>query len=229
MSRIHYLLLGLVLFMTAACSGTNTEQSGSEESTTQGETAAPQKKASGEKPAAPAPPQPKYVSLNAGTIIPVRLLDPLDTSVNQTGDTFRASVDDNLTVNNSIVVPRGSQVEGKLTLVQRSGRVKGVAEMSLQLDSLQVGGKSYPIQTETLSFQAETTKKQDAEKVGIGTGIGAAIGAIAGGGKGAAIGAAVGAGAGGATVAATRGKELKYEAEHQFQFKLSENVSIRIQ
>ena len=53
-----------------------------------------------------------------------------------------------------------------------------------------------------MSRQAESTKKKDAAKVGIGTGAGALVGALVGGGKGAAIGAAAGAGAGTAVVAA---------------------------
>jgi outer membrane lipoprotein SlyB len=100
--------------------------------------------------------------------------------------------------------------------------------MSFQFTSLHVGDQTYPILSNTLSFEAESTKKEDATKVGIGSGIGAVVGAIAGGGKGAAIGAAVGAGAGGATVAATRGKELKYEAEHPFEFTLEEDVKIAL-
>jgi len=80
-----------------------------------------------------------------------------------------------------------------------------------------------------LSFQADSTKKQDATKVGVGAGLGAVIGAIAGGGKGAAIGAAAGAGAGGATVAATRGKEIQLAAEHKLNFALSHDVSVKLQ
>jgi hypothetical protein len=223
MLRIHYIVLGLILLLTVACGDMNQENAATEET---GNAAATQGKTGQEAP--PAPPQPRYATLSAGTVIPVRLQDPLDTAVNKTGDTFRAVVDEDILVGNSVVVPRGSLVEGKLTYVERSGRVKGRAAMSMQFVSLQVDGRTYPLQTEILSFEAEATKSEDATKVGVASGIGAAIGAIAGGGKGAAIGAAVGAGAGGATVAATRGKELQYSPEQQFQFTLNEAVQIRI-
>ena len=59
-----------------------------------------------------------------------------------------------------------------------------------------------------------------------GTGVGAAIGAIAGGKKGAAIGAAVGAGGGTGTVLATKGKEVKYDAESKLDFTLDEDVKV---
>jgi len=189
------------------------------------------------QPPAPPPPvaetqpavvEPAYATVSAGTVLPVRLLDSLDSGVNQSGDTFRAAVDQDIVVGNRIVVPKGSQVTGKLTTVQQSGRVQGLAAMSLQLVTLDAGGQSYTILTNILSFEAESTKKEDVAKVGIGSGLGAVIGAIAGGGKGAAIGAAVGAGAGGATVAATRGKQLKYEVEHPFEFTLDEDIQIAL-
>lgn len=223
MSRIHYLILGLILLLTAACG--DMEQSDVATDETE---AAAEAQETARQEAPPAPPQPRYATIRAGTIIPVRLQDPLDTAVNQTGDIFRAVVDEDLLDGNSVVVPRGSLVEGKLTYVERSGRVKGRAAMSMQFTTLHVDNRAYSLQSEILSFEAEATKSEDATKVGVASGIGAAIGAIAGGGKGAAIGAAVGAGAGGATVAATRGKELQYNPEQQFQFTLNEDVQIRI-
>jgi hypothetical protein len=181
-----------------------------------------------EAPTAPKAPEPRYATITSGTSIQIRLQEPLDSGVNKTGDTFRAILDRNIEVDGKVVAPRGSILEGKLTSVEQSGRLKGRAAMSLQLDKLIIDNQSYPVQTETLSFEAQSTAKKDATKVGLGAGIGAVIGAIAGGGKGAAIGAAVGGGAGGATVIATRGKELQFEAEHRFAFTLSRDVSVRL-
>jgi len=172
---------------------------------------------------------PQYATVPEGTEIQVRLQDPLDTSVNQEGDTFHSILDQDIEVNGKTVIPRGSILEGKLSGVARSGRVEGKAKMSMQLINLQVDNQDVPLQTGILSFEAESTKKKDATKVGIGAGLGAVIGAIAGGGKGAAIGAAVGAGAGGATVVATRGKELKFDAEHKLKFELKRDVRIKLQ
>lgn len=179
-------------------------------------------------PEVPKAPEPKIVTIPNGTPIQVRLLDPLDSGVNQTGDTFRAVLDQDIEENGIIVAPRGSMLEGKLSNVTRSGRVEGRASMSLQLFQLTVGEQSYPIQTEILNFEAESTKKKDAAKVGVGAGIGAIVGAIAGGGKGAAIGAAVGGGAGGATVLATRGNEVKFETEHVLSFALTRDLALKV-
>ena len=223
MVRWSYSLLILLMVLFFACSGSETG-TGTEGGPEQAEPAA-----TSETPRASQPKQtaPAFVSIAAGTTIPVRLLDPLDSSVNKTGDTFRAVVDQDIMVGNNTVIPAGSQVDGKLTLVQQSGRVQGRAAISMQFTALHIGTQTYPIESNILSFEAESTKKQDAAKVGIGSGIGAVVGAIAGGGKGAAIGAAVGAGAGGATVVATRGKELKYEAEQPFEFTLGADLKVR--
>jgi hypothetical protein len=171
---------------------------------------------------------PRYATIPEGAEIHVRLQDALDSSVNQSGETFRAILDKDIESDGLVIAPRGSIVEGKLSHVERSGRVQGRAAMSLQLTSLSIGNASYDLQTVIIDKDAEATKKKDATKIGIGAGLGAAIGAIAGGGKGAAIGAAVGGGAGGATVLATRGKEVRFDAEQKIVFALSREVKIKI-
>ncbi len=183
------------------------------------------------QPTIAAPPLnvPQVLTIPGGTSMQVRLQDPLDSAVNKPGDTFRALLDRDIEIGGKTIAPRGSLVEGKLSQVARAGRVEGLASMALQLTSLKIGEQSYQIQTEILTFQADSTKKQDATKVGVGAGLGAVIGAIAGGGKGAAIGAAVGAGAAGVTVAATRGKEIQFAAEHKLSFALAHDVNIKLQ
>jgi hypothetical protein len=166
--------------------------------------------------------------VSSGTSLPVRLSQALDSGKNKTGEKFEATLDQNLVVDGQTVAPRGSVVVGKLAGVEGSGRVEGLAKMSLVLTEIRIGGESYPISTNTLSFEAEKTVKKDAAKVGIGAGIGAAIGAIAGGGKGAAIGAAVGGGAGTATVLATKGKEVAFEPEQKLTFTLKQDLQVTL-
>jgi hypothetical protein len=181
---------------------------------------------------APAPamqtaaPRPQVATIPSGTKLNVRLESTIDTSVNKTGDAFKAVLDENVTVDGKIVIPRGSAVSGKLTKVVQSGRVEGKAELAMTLNGIEVHNTSYSIATTAFSAVAESTKKKDAAKIGIGSGVGAAIGAIAGGGKGAAIGAAVGGGAGTAAVVVTRGQEIKYEPEQKLTFALSEDLKI---
>ena len=182
-----------------------------------------------EAPVPYTPPAPRYVVIPAGTVIGIRLQDPLDTGINRAGDSFRGLLDQDLVINGEVAAPRGAVLVGKVPQLERSGRVEGKAQMALELTQMRMGGQTYPVQTNLLSFEAESTVKTDAAKVGIGAGVGAVIGAIAGGGKGAAIGAAVGGGAGSATVLATRGKELKLESERRLNFTIQKDLQVMVQ
>ena len=116
---------------------------------------------------------------------------------------------------------------GYLTHVQESAKVKGRAELALRFTRLQTGSVTYDIDTKPLSWRAESTKKDDAIKIGAGAAAGAVIGAIAGGKKGAAIGSAVGAGGGTAVVLATDGQEIRLAAGRKLKVSLTNPLTIR--
>lgn len=221
MSRIFPFLLSAVLITFWGCNaqqGTELESQEEQTQTRQEERVSTPKASRASQTAV----------IPAGTELEVRLSESLSSAQNQTGDTFESILDKDLEANGRIVAPRGSTVIGKLPNVQQSGRTKGRAAMTMRLTELRTDNDSYSIRTEMLSFEAESTKKEDATKIGVGSGIGAVVGAIAGGGKGAAIGAAVGGGAGTATVLATRGKELEFGAEQLLRFTLAEDLEVKL-
>src|SRR5439155_5667920 len=106
--------------------------------------------------------------------------------------------------------------------------VEGRAEIAFRFDRLRIGSETHGIRTAEIAREAPSTKKKDAEKVGIGAGAGAVIGAIAGGKKGALVGGAIGAGAGGGVVAATRGDEVRLAAGSLVTTKLQAPVTVRV-
>ncbi len=170
--------------------------------------------------------QPALVFLPAGTRVEVRLSQALSSAENKAGDAFDATLDKEIVVDGKTVIPRDTDVIGKVASAIGSGRVKGRAKMSINLTEIRIAGKTYPIRTNILTFVAQGTQKQDAVKVGAGAAVGAVIGALAGGGKGAAIGAAAGGGAGTGVVLATKGKEVKFAPEQNFSFVLREDLKI---
>lgn len=112
---------------------------------------------------------------------------------------------------------RNAVIEGYVTNVERSGRLAGRANMTLNFDRIRFNGRSYDfagvleniqtpsgedvrIDNEGAIEEEDSQTRSTVERTAIGTAVGALIGAIAGGGKGAAIGAAVGAGAGAGSV-----------------------------
>jgi hypothetical protein len=178
-------------------------------------------------PPPPPPPEPRRVTLNAGILIPVRLVEGLSTERNSPGDTFTATLDRQLVVDGYVIAERGARVDGRVVDADRGGRVKGVAAIAVELTRLRTAdGQNIAIQTESFAREAESSRRDDATKVGAGAAVGAIIGAIAGGGKGAAIGAGAGGAAGAGTVALTRGKPATLPSETRIDFRLKAPVSI---
>jgi len=111
----------------------------------------------------------------------------------------------------------GATIEGYVASVERSGRVSGRSQVTLDFDTIRLrDGSTYRfagilenvrtpsgdvvrVDNEGVVRDSDQTK-QTVTRTAIGTAVGAIIGAIAGGGKGAAIGAVIGAGAGAGSV-----------------------------
>jgi hypothetical protein len=175
----------------------------------------------------PPPPPPARVTVIAGTLLPVRLIDGLSTERNVAGDSFTATLDKPLVVDGFVIAERGARVEGRVVSADRAGRVKGLSSLAVELVRLHTAdGQTVAIQTSSFERRAEQTQKDDAVKVGAGAAIGAAIGAIAGGGKGAAIGAGAGGAAGAGGVLLTRGKPVTLPSETRIDFRLSSPVTV---
>ena len=174
----------------------------------------------------PPPPPPKKYIIDQGTQLTVRLVDPIDSEKNQTGDTFHATLNAPITSDGEEALPAGVQVQGHLAEVKSAGKFAGQSEVILQLDSVTSGGRTYNLQTDQYKKQGSSRGKNTAEKVGAGAGIGAIIGALAGGGKGAAIGAAAGGGLGGGVQAATKGQQIKLPSETVLNFTLQAPITV---
>jgi hypothetical protein len=157
----------------------------------------------------------------------VRLDFPLSSERNFSGDSFTASLDREIVVDEMVIAAKGTRVEGKVIDVVRAGRVKGLAQLSLELTHIDTAdGQTVDLVSNRIHREGPKSTGSDMKKVGVGAGLGALIGAIAGGGKGAAIGAGVGAGAGGGAAAATRGEPAELPAEERLEFRLMEALEI---
>jgi hypothetical protein len=174
----------------------------------------------------PPPPGPKKFIIDQGTQIPVRLIDPIDSEKNQTGDVFHATLNTPISTDGEVAVPAGTEVTGHLVDVKSAGKFKGQSAVALQLDSLSLGGKSYNLQTDQYRKEGSSRGKNTAEKVGGGAIIGGIIGAIAGGGKGAAIGSAAGAGVGAGAQEISKSQQIKLPSETLLNFTLQAPITV---
>ncbi|MBI4463777.1 MAG: hypothetical protein HY647_03635 [Acidobacteria bacterium] len=171
------------------------------------------------------PPEQKKYVVQAGTHVPLVLVNGISTKTSQVGDRVYLQTSFPIAVDNHVVIPEGSYVTGTVTQVKRPGRIKGRGELYVRFDSLMLrNGTTRDFRgtvsavdgsgEETLSGQegkveGEATKGEDAGAIANTGASGATVGAIAGGGKGAAIGAGIGAAAGLGAVLLTRGSEVR--------------------
>ncbi|MBC8167322.1 MAG: hypothetical protein H7Y20_15815 [Bryobacteraceae bacterium] len=171
--------------------------------------------------------EPKTLTIPAGTLLNVRVDEMLSTERNKAGDTFRASLDQPLSIDGFVIAERGARLEGRIVESDPGGRVRGLSRLNLELVGLNTSdGQKIQLQTESFSKQGQKEMGRDAVKVGAAAGIGAAIGALAGGGKGAGIGAIVGGAAGTGGVMATRGAATRVPAETRVSFRLRDAVTV---
>ncbi|MDQ2976589.1 MAG: hypothetical protein M3R69_14425 [Acidobacteriota bacterium] len=172
------------------------------------------------------------------TVLTIELDSPLSTDVSQRGDPFQARV----------IGPQeyqGAIVEGRVTNVKRSGRVKGAAELQLSFESLRMDNRTVSFRADVIEVvdmgnrdgaatvdseggvRGRSSTKDDISKVGASTGIGAIIGAVVGGGKGAAIGAAIGGTVGTGSVLSKRGKDVRLDRGQQLKIRAATETRIQ--
>jgi hypothetical protein len=173
-------------------------------------------------------PKPQRVTIPAGTLIPIRMIDSVDSRTSQVGQTYRASIDTDIVIDDQIVVPKESDARLKLTVVSSAGKLSGKSELQLELERIVVSGASYVVASNAVERAAEAEGPKTARDIGIGAAIGAVIGAITGGKKGAAIGAGVGAGSGVAVAEITKGEQVVVPSESRLDFRLEQPVEITL-
>jgi type IV secretion system protein VirB10 len=167
-------------------------------------------------------------TVEAGTRIPLVLLNSVSTRQSSEGDRVYLQTGFPIVAQGRIVIPPGSYVTGTLTFVKRPGRVMGRGELYLRFDSVtlpngvtrdfrsrvgaldgQAGGH---LDRREGNIKSEGNRSGDARNVAETTAAGASVGAIAGAaagrpGLGTGIGAAAGAAAGLMGVLLTRGPD----------------------
>jgi hypothetical protein len=177
--------------------------------------------------AAPAPVrQPEHVTIPAGTVITVRMIDRIDSSRNRPGEEFAGTIDAPVVVDDRVVIRRGADARVRLVESRSAGRMTGRSELHVELVGLAIGAQSYAVETGMVEKAGASRGKRTAQTVGGGAALGALIGAIAGKGKGAAIGGAIGAGAGTAVQASTKGEQVQIPPETKLDFTLRSPLTL---
>jgi hypothetical protein len=156
-------------------------------------------------------------TIPAGSHATVRINTALSSATAHAGEGWSGTLTHEILSHGKVVARAGTPVKGKVTYVNRSGRLHKPGALTLRLTS--INGET--VYSYRITRQGKSHTKSNATKIGGGAGAGALIGAIAGGGKGAAIGAAAGAGAGTGVAVATGKEEVRIPAESVLTFTIT--------
>jgi hypothetical protein len=182
------------------------------------------------------------LTIPVGTRIPLSLKQAISTKTAREGDPVYAETAFPFVVNDRVVIPAGTYIQGKITRAQRGGHVKGRAEVLIHFTSMiypsgytvMLGGsiENTPGAEHTTMKDSEGTIRQDSEvgrkakSAAEGATTGAVIGAVTNGGKGAGIGAGVGGLAGLAIGMLSRGADVRLEPGTSIEMEIQREVTV---
>ncbi|MGA9529963.1 MAG: hypothetical protein WBS24_17755 [Terriglobales bacterium] len=182
------------------------------------------------------------LTIPTGTKVPIALKQAISTKTAKEGDPVYAETVFPFVLNDRIVIPAGTYIQGRITRVERGGRLKGRAQLLIHFTSIiypsgytvMLGGsvENAPGSEKTSMKDSEGTIRQDsdvgkkARDVAGAASTGAVIGAVAGGGKGAGIGAGIGGVAGMAIALLTRGSDVRLETGTSIEMEIQRDVIV---
>jgi hypothetical protein len=198
-------------------------------------------------PAPVAVADPNVITIPAGTKIPLSLAQAISTKNAREGDAVYATTAFPFVMDNRVVVPAGSYIQGTISRVERAGHGHGRAEILMHFTSIVfpsgytvmlpgsienmpgADNKSVKDSEGTIQQDKDTGKKvEDAAKGGVyGTLGGATAGSLATGSlNGARVGAGAGAAAGIAWALLKRGNDVKMEVGTSIEMEIQRPVVV---
>jgi type IV secretory pathway VirB10-like protein len=163
----------------------------------------------------------------AGTELSIRINEHISVKHSHAGDHFSGEIVEPVTTGNSVLIPRGTPVSGRIDESHRRGHFKGRSVLELRLTTLTLNGVAYPLDTHDNVRTKKGKGKRTAGFIGGMTGAGMLIGGLATGGVGLAIGGAAGAGAGTLIAGTTGNRDIEIPAESVMRFRLSDPLVLQ--
>ena len=192
-------------------------------------------------------PDPNKAVIPAGSKIPLLLKQAISTKNAREGDAVYAETAFPFVMNDRILVPAGTYIQGKIQHTERAGRVKGRAEILIHFTSMiypsgytlmlpasventpGADNKGVKDKEGTIQQDKDTGKKvEDAAKGGVwGTMGGATAGGLATGGlNGARVGAGIGAAAGIAWALLRHGPDVKLDVGTSIEMEIQRDIPV---
>jgi hypothetical protein len=197
----------------------------------------------GENASAVTPAKATTIEIPAGTKVALRLKQAISTKTAREGDAVYAETTFPIALDDRILIPVGTYVQGKISHIQRGGHIKGRAELLIHFTSMiypsgytvmlpgaleNVPGAEHATMKDsegTIRQDSDTGKKM--ETVAKTAGTGAAIGGLGTGTwKGAGIGGGIGAGVGAAIGMLSRGADVRLEPGTSVEMVIQRSVPL---
>ena len=175
-----------------------------------------------------APAQPAEVDIPAGTSLAIRVDQTISVKTSRAGDEFTGEIVEPIRASdNSILVPRGTRVRGRVDAAHRRGHFKGASLLELRLTAMNLNGTEYPLETRDFAERKRGKGRRTAAFIGGGAGLGMLVGGLASGGAGLLWGGLAGGGAGTAAAGLTGNRDLYIPAESVVHFRLASDVAVQ--
>ena len=175
------------------------------------------------------------ITILEDTLIRVQTIEPFNSKRAKHGSPVLFTVSEDVFAGDLLAIPRGATVHGTVIESKKAGRLTGSPELALELESLELGGRSYPLISYQFKVKGASKTRPTENKVIRGTYVGALVGAISnpgmggtGAGRAASVGtdAGIGAGVGTLVAAASPGPGIWIPSEAQVDFYLAAPVTV---
>jgi hypothetical protein len=168
--------------------------------------------------------------LEAGTRIRVQMDNEISSEVASVNDTFTTVVTEPVKIRETVVLPVGTVIEGRITKVERAaGGGKG-GSLSVRFETIRFeNGEKREIEGVLMNdLKAVSSQRTSILAVIGGVGLGALLGGVSKGGTGALVGAGIGAGAGTGIALARKGKNVRIKSDEKFEIRLTKEVTLPV-
>ena len=174
--------------------------------------------------------QDSIYQLEAGTKIRVQMDNEISSEVASVNDTFTTTIAEPVKVRETIVLPVGTVIEGRITQVERASMGGKGGKLSVKFETIRLeNGEKRDIEGVLINeLKAASSQKTSILAVIGGTAIGALLGSVSKAGNGALIGAGIGAGAGTGVALARKGKNVRIKTDEKFEIQLTKQVTLPV-
>jgi len=167
--------------------------------------------------------------LPAGTHIRLKMDAEINSHVASVNDTFVATVVKPVTNRDTIVLPAGTFVEGRISDVTRAAAGGQAGKLDMVFETIRMFDQTRRIDGVMVTpIRAESSRTFGFLSILGGLGAGAAIGAGSNSNNGALIGAGIGGGVGTAVALLRKGKDVRIRKGEEFEIELRKEVMLPV-